>query len=169
MQAGDILIGIDGKKSGIKNPFQLIHHLRGERKETVLNVKRQGKLIDVMVANNKMEKVLERKGLYFSGMIIAPNTYSDRDRKIKDQGWLVHFVDSGSSAESEKIKEWDMLLKIDNIEVGNFDDVFQYIKDKRAQNKKILLMLKRTSNDSSKMNDYHEVELIIEDEMVIKV
>lgn len=166
---GDIVSGIVGKDVTIKNPFHLFHYLRGDIKKVTLKVIRNDKQIEVPISIVKMDKVLKRKGLYFSGMFIAPNKYSDRAKSGYSSAWLVHFIDTGSTAESEKIKEWDLLLKIDNKPIGDFDDVYEYIKGKHLDNKKVTLMLKRTSIGSHKMNDYHEVELLVEDEEIIKV
>ena len=167
LKAGDIVKGIDGKDVAIKNPFNLIHYLRGANKKITLNVIRNSENINVDIKIVKREQILKRKGLYFSGMLIAPNKYSDRAKSGVSSAWLVHFIDSGSTAESKKIREWDMVLKIDGKPIGDFEDVYNYVKGKHLGNKKIILMLRRLSSGSHKLNDYHEVELSVKDEKII--
>lgn len=169
LKAGDIVKGIVGNEAVIKNPFNLIHYLRGTKDKVTLNIIRKGKDLTVDIKLVKREQVLKRKGLYFSGMLIAPNKYSDRAKSGISSAWLVHFIDSGSTAESKKIKEWDMLLKIDGKPIGDFGEVYNYVKGKHLKNKKVRLMLRRLSNGSHKMNDYHEVFITIEDEKIIMV
>ena len=157
------------KNMTFENPFQLIHYLRGREGIIKLKIIRNNKEIIIPVAFKKMKSMLKRKGLYFSGMIVSPNKYVDRKKAGVSSAWLVHFVDSGSTAEEESVKEWDLLVKIDNKPMGSFKDVYKYIAKQQKENKKVILMLKRTSGSSNKMSDYHEVTISIEDEKIIEV
>ena len=169
LHVGDIIKGVDGEVSEIKNPFHLMHILRGRNGDITLNVLRKGKEKDVALKTKHMPNMLKRKGIYFSGMIIAPNNFKDRSLTSFGHAWMVHFVDGGSMAETESIKEWDLLIKIDNKPLGSFDDVFSYLRKKQKENEDIKLIFRRLSDGSRKMNDYHEVSLVVEDEKLIKV
>lgn len=169
LQVGDIIKSVDGDVSVIKNPFHLMHLLRGRNGDITLNIIRDGKQKDVTLKTEYMSDMLKRKGIYFSGMIIAPNNFKDRNLTSFGHAWMVHFIDEGSMAQTEKVEEWDLLIKIDNKPLGGFDDVMTYLKNKHAKSEEVKLIFRRLSDGSRKMNDYHEVSLLVEDEEIIKV
>ena len=168
-KAGDIITGIVGETLKVKNPYHLYHYLRGKSGKVKLNILRDNKKEQVSLKINKYPNMLNRKGIYFSGLIFAPNHYSDNEVSGAKNSWLVHFVDSGSSAETERVAEWDLVYKIDNKPVGSFNEVYAYLKEKAVNNQETALMIKRMSSGKYKLNNYHEIKLLVEDEKIIQI
>ena len=169
LKSGDIILGVDGVKMKMMNPFHLLHALRGRTGKVKINILREDKELVISLNVEHIPNVLNRKGIYFSGMIITPNKFDDKSNGVYNNAWVVNFVDSGSTAETELIESWDYLLKIDNKPLGKFNDVFKYIKSKRSKGEDITLMVRRVSSGMRKNNDYHEFSFPVEDEKVIKV
>ena len=169
LKSGDIIQGVDGKKMKMMNPFHLMHALRGRSGKVTLNILRDDKEQDVSLTIRPLPNTLSRKGIYFSGMIMTQNTFVDKASSTYKDAWIVNFVDSGSTAEIERVEGWDVLLKLDNKQLGSFDDVYNYIKNKRVTGEDITLMVMRSSSGMRKNYDYHEFSFPVEDEKVIKV
>ena len=169
LQFGDIIKGVKGELIEIKNPFHLMHALRGRTGTVKLIVLRNGQEKEINLSIKHMPNTLKRKGIYFSGMIMVPNHYPDSTLSGVGKAWLVHFVDSGSSAETESIEEWDLLLKMDNKPIGKFNDVFEHIKNKHTKDEEVTFVYKRLSAGNRKMTDFYEVSLPVEDEKIITV
>jgi len=169
LKSGDVIQGVGGKKIKMMNPFHLMHALRGRSGKVTLNILRDDKEQDVSLTITPLPNTLNEKGIYFSGMIMTPNRMMDKTSSSFKDAWIVDFVDSGSTAESERVAGWDLLLKLDNKPLGSFDDVYKYIKHKRESGEDITLMIRRGSDGMRKNNDYYEFSFAVEDEKVITV
>lgn len=169
LQSGDIIKGVDGIKMKMMNPYHLMHALRGRSGKVTLNILRENNEQDVSLTIKPLLNALDEKGIYFSGMIVTPNGFIDKASSSLEDAWIVNFVDSGSTAETESVAAWDMLLKLDNMPLGSFDDVYKYIKDKRVSGEDITLMVRRSSAGMHKNHDYYEFSFAVEDEKVITV
>ena len=78
-----------------------------------------------MVAGTKlpMQRVLEARGVYASGVLFGPVTIRDAI-EIGARGLMVHHVESGSIGESQEIEKSDLLEAVDGAPVRDLEELY---------------------------------------------
>ncbi len=155
LENGDII-------EGFQNETQFIHALRGKLDNFSLVIIRQNKKMILSGKLNAMQLVTERKGVFVSGIVIAPWWIRDW-QEVNLPPLVIHNVEAGSIGDDQKIQNWDNLVYIDRKPMKNLKQLFAYLKAAELQNKKIHLTIKRFSDLDDRLYDYLERPLKIVD------
>ena len=163
LKEGDIILNIEGYPTLIKNERGLIHALRGELGNVRLRVLRDGKNVAVVGKLDPREMVTERKGVFFSGVLISEEWMED-SRELKLPEFVIHSVESGSTGQMEGASVYSFVLSIDGKQFENLDTLFEILEKLKEQYKKVVVKLKSFNEDSSKgYFDYNVISLDVED------
>ena len=148
LMPGDVIRQIAGVGGRIENETQLLHALRGRLEDARIVVARAGKELAVEGAKPPMERVLETRGVYASGVLFGPVTVRDAP-EIGARGLMVHFVESGSVGESREIEKADLLETVDGVSIPDLETLSAVLQDAAQSRRRVTLTLKRfTGGDS---------------------
>jgi S1-C subfamily serine protease len=88
--------------------------------------------------------VLEKRGVYVSGVLFAPVAVAIRDaREIGAAGLMVHHVESGSIGESQEIQRRDLLETVDGAPVTDIDQFHSRLVEARDAGRRVTLTFRR--------------------------
>jgi S1-C subfamily serine protease len=138
----DIIRQVVGDSGVIENETQLLHALRGRFANSSLRVVRAGKETVVSGVKIPMHRVLEKRGVYASGVLFGPITIRDA-LEIGAQGLMVHHVEPGSIGESQEIEKSDLLEAVDGVPVLEIDDLHGRLNDARTKRRRVTLTFKK--------------------------
>ena len=129
--------------------YDLLEGLRGYEKNIRLSIERNAAKKTVAVQLKKHLPVLNRQGLYFSGVVVAALDRSG-DQAINPDGYLVvHDVREGSVAHQSGIENYDRISRVDGNVIKDISDLCQHLRKKKDTNHKVRLILERTQNQKS--------------------
>ena len=141
LEPGDTILSVEGSDEKIENETRLIHALRGRLEKFRLVVGRGGERIRVEGSLRPKSSVLERKGVYFSGILFS--TLYFRDRKVLPIGdIMVYYVQKGTVGSFGNIEKGDILDGVDGQGVRSLEDLYQRL-DRSKGRDGIPLRLKR--------------------------
>jgi serine protease Do len=158
-KSGDKIIQVIGH-GPVKNEAQLVHALRGNLNEFSLEITRKG---ETKIVPGKLEQsinYLNRKGVYVSGMLIAPFMLRDKPT-INLPNLQVHYVKPGSSADGEIIEIGEFLVSLNDVKIHNLEQLYEYLVENK--NKTINAKIVSFSESSSSMFSHYLVKLDVKD------
>ena len=144
LQPGDVIKEVMGVSGTIDNETQLLHALRGRLAESKVKVVRAGQ--ETVVAGNKlpMQRVLDTRGVYASGVLFGPVSIRDAV-EFGAKGVMVHHVESGSVGESQEIEKSDLLEAIDGVPVRDLEELHAKLLEASQTRKRLSLTFKKLS------------------------
>jgi S1-C subfamily serine protease len=145
---GDIIRGVANADGAIENETQLLHALRGRLGNSSLKVLRAGQEIMVAGAKKPMERVIETRGVYASGVLFGPVTFRDA-LEIGARGLMVHHVEPGSMGESREIEKSDLLEAVDGVPVSDVDALYARLNEARGSGRRVVLTFKKLAGGGS--------------------
>jgi S1-C subfamily serine protease len=139
---GDVIKSVAGFDGAIENETQLLHALRGKLDNSSLTILRDG--VEIVVSGRKAAhpRVLERRGVYASGVLFAPVTIRDAG-EIGATGLMVHHVESGSIGEAQEVRRADLLETLDGAPVTGVDQFYSRLADARDAGRRVTLNFRR--------------------------
>jgi S1-C subfamily serine protease len=139
---GDIIRQVIGVDGAVENETQLLHALRGRLGNSSFRVARGGE--EMVVAGNKtaMAPVLQRRGVYVSGVLFGPVTIRDA-LEIGARGLMVHHVEAGSIGQSREIEKSDLLEAVDGAPVTDVDELHARLRQARDEKRRVTLTLRK--------------------------
>lgn len=141
LKPGDTLLSVEGSAETLENETRLIHALRGRLENFTVVVKRGGDTLRLKGSLDPKPYILERKGVYISGILFGHLYY--RDKKIMPIGEImVHSVQKGSIGNFSNIEKGDILDGVDGQVVRSLEDLYRWLGGFKDQ-EKIILRLKR--------------------------
>lgn len=138
----DVIRQVVGDGGVIENETQLLHALRGRLANSSLKVVRAGKETVVSGMKAPMRRVLEKRGVYASGVLFGPITIRDA-LEIGAHGLMVHHVEPGSIGEAQEIEKSDLLEAVDGVPVLEVDDLHARLNDARGKRRRVSLSFKK--------------------------
>jgi S1-C subfamily serine protease len=165
MLPGDVIRGVVGVDGVIENETQLLHALRGRLAGSSIQVLREGR--ETLVGGTKvaMERVLDSRGVYASGVLFGPVTIRDA-LEIGARGLMVHHVESGSIGESQEIAKSDLLETVDGVAVRSVDELYARLADARRASRRATLTFKRFSGGDT-LFSYTQRTLLVSELRII--
>ena len=155
----DIIRQVIGDGGVIENETQLLHALRGRLANSSLRVVRAGKETVVSGMKAPMHRVLEKRGVYASGVLFGPITIRDA-LEIGAPGLMVHHVEAGSIGEAQEIEKSDLLEAVDGIPVLDVDDLYARLNDARAKRQRVSLTFKKLAGNDT-LFSYTQRQLLV--------
>jgi serine protease Do len=159
LREGDVIQTVAGDPSPIKNATQLISALRGRLDDVTLTVIRDDKPVTVRGHFKPMTPVMQRRGLYLAGALIASPGFRDEPEANLGKLLAVHFVAEGSPANAQGFQLWDLIKSVDGKPFHDIDTLLAYLNHK---NQPVQIVVKRLSESNDKIYEYHEFELPLE-------
>jgi S1-C subfamily serine protease len=165
MLPGDVIREVVGVEGAIENETQLLHALRGRLAGSSLKVLRDGKETVVGGTKLPMERVLDSRGVYASGVLFGPLTIRDA-LEIRARGLMVHHVESGSIGESQEIRKSDLLETVDGVAVRSVDELHARLNDARRGGRRAVLAFKRLAGGDA-LFSYTQRTLLVSELRII--
>ena len=165
LQPGDIIREVVGISNKIENETQLLHALRGRLATSNIKVRRDGQDVLVNGGKSPMPRVLDKRGVYASGVLFGPVTFRDAD-EMRVRGLMVHHVEPGSLGESQEVRKSDLLEAIDGEKVEDLDLLFRRLSEAQGKGARIALTFKKISGGDT-MFSYTQRNLAVRDLRII--
>jgi len=156
---GDKVIRVIGQ-GPVKNEAQLVHALRGHLNEFSLEITRNG---ETKIISGKLDRsinYLNRKGVFVSGMLIAPFWLRDKP-EINLPNLQVHYVKPGSSADGELIEQGEYLVSLNDVKMNNLEQLYEYLVENI--NKTVNAKIVSFSENGSRLFSHYLVKLDVKE------
>jgi S1-C subfamily serine protease len=162
LKPGDTILSVEGSDEKLENETRLIHALRGRLENFNLVVKRGGDILRIKGSLDPKPYILERKGVYFSGILFGNIYY--RDKKVVPIGEImVHSVQKGSIGNFSNIEKGDILDGVNGYDIQSLEDFFRGL-GRFKDHEKITLRLKRFADPpADSVFEYIEQTIKVED------
>lgn len=162
LKPGDTILSVEGSAETLENETRLTHALRGRLENVSLVVKRGGGILRINGSLDPKPYILERKGVYFSGILFGHLYY--RDKKVMPIGGImVHSVQKGSIGIFGNIEKGDILDGVDGHDVQSLEDLYRNL-GRLKDREKISLRLKRFADPPvDSVFEYIEQRIKVED------
>ena len=125
LKSEDKIIKVIGHGS-VKNEGQLVHALRGNLNEFSLEIIRNEKTKLISGKLDRGINFLTRKGVFVSGMLIAPFRLRDKP-ELNLPNLQVHYVKPGSSAGGELIERGEYLASLNDVKMNNLEQLYEHL------------------------------------------
>lgn len=165
LQQGDRILGVDGADS-VGTVDELVNELRGRTGPVRLVVKRGGKSQVVEVTPTPREPLIARRGISVDGALIAEIAYEDALTLREPAPLLVQSVEPGSTAEMLGLAEQDIVRSVDGKRFEHIDRLIDHLLH-RPKGKPLTIVVRRWSDEQTRIFDYHLRQLPGEDIRVI--
>lgn len=143
LRVGDEILGLDGSNDILANNGQFVHALRGQLDDLALRVLRNGDEIVVRGAMQPFPNILDRQGVYVSGMLLAPIFYVDRGDFGRRHDVSIQYLESGSTARSMELQVFDSLMSMDGEPVTDLTDIYDRLEAARREERSVRFVFKR--------------------------
>ena len=162
LKPGDTILSVEGSDEKLENETRLVHALRGRLENFSLVVKRGGDILRIKGSLDPKPYILERKGVYFSGILFGNIHY--RDKKVVPIGEImVHSVQKGSIGNFSNIEKGDILDGVNGHDIQSLEDFYRGL-GRFKDHEKITLRLKRFADPpADSVFEYIEQTIKVED------
>ncbi len=143
LRVGDEILGLDGSNDILANNGQFVHAVRGQLDDLALRVLRNGDEIVVHGSMQPFPNILDRQGVYVSGMLLAPIFYVDRGDFGRRHDVSIQYLESGSTARSMELKLFDSLMSMDGEPVTDLTDIYDRLEAARREERSVRFVFKR--------------------------
>jgi S1-C subfamily serine protease len=141
-QRGDVIEHVIGEAGRIENETQLMHALRGRLHGSHIRIVRDGVALDLNGSKAALPRVLERRGVYASGVLFGPVMIRDA-AEINVHGFMVHHVEPGSIGEAQEVARSDVLEALDGKPVVDLMDLHSRLREAAEARRRVELTFKR--------------------------
>ncbi|MEE8388849.1 MAG: trypsin-like peptidase domain-containing protein [Acidiferrobacterales bacterium] len=162
LQEGDIVVGVNGSGAKITSLNMLQHEMRGRGPRVTWRIKRNKRLIDVKLNIKRMPGIDQQVGVYLSGLLIAKNSVQDAQEHGRKEHLMVHFVGNGTAAKSNEFEPFDYIVSVDGKRFATSKALYRYLKSVK-QDASISIKVKRGTLKYTRLFDYYEMKLPVED------
>lgn len=139
---GDIIEEVVGEPGRIENETQFMHALRGRLEGSHIRVRRNGSTVELNGSKVALPRVLERRGVYASGVLFGPVTIHDA-LEINVRGLMVHHVEPGSIGQAQGVARSDVLEAVDGNPVTELMDLYDRLQAATRARRRVELSFKR--------------------------
>lgn len=159
IKSGDKIITVAGY-GPVKNEGQLAHALRGRLDHFSLEVIRNGTTRTISGKLEPEEPIIERRGVFFSGMLIAP--FKTRDNaEINLPALMIQYVEPGSAAGGKLFQSGEFLVSIDGRKIETMDNLYDYLTGKK--NKTVQVKYISMGGNGNSYFSHYQTKLKVDD------
>jgi len=164
LRPGDVIEEVVGYSGEINNESTLVHALRGHLPDVRLKVSRNNETIIVEGKLKPAELVTERKGIFVTGLLIAPSRFVKDSPEINfDEQLGIHYVDIGSVGASNEIEKGDIIQSIDGHPIHDLNVLHKYLQTASREKRSVRLLIKRGDGTNDAYFKYLERTLPIKE------
>ena len=164
LRSGDKIIrGKDTEEFETLSDF--MHFMRSRSATRDVTIKRNGKEEDVSLQINRVPKILNRKGLYISGMNLGSLKERDYSAERYGENLIAYDVKASSEASSSGFENFDRIISVDGIPILSIDELEKYCRNKKKNNKeaKVRFLVYRQKGSYRTNAQYRLIDLKLED------
>lgn len=143
LRVGDQILGLDGSHDALVNNGQFVHAVRGHLGDLALRVRRNGEEMVLHGAMQPLPKILDRQGVYVSGMLLAPLVFVDDDNLGTHPDVSIQYLESGSTARAMALEIFDSLMSMDGEAVTDLIDIYDRLEAARREERPVQFVFKR--------------------------
>lgn len=137
LKSGDEILGVEGFDKSTPHLGLLVHALRGKLSNFTLNIMRDGEKIQVAGSALPHGLITKRKGVKFSGILIAPFEKEDRGLLGEYDFLQMHHVEKGSIGEKLKFGNLCVIMKVDGKRYSRVEDLHDYLKGAEKERRSV--------------------------------
>ena len=167
LRAGDELVALRSHDHPLSNASQLVDALRGRLDDVSLIVRREGKEITLQGVWPAAPRVVERTGLWISGALFAESESLVRGQLVGAPTLMIHHVESGSSAEVQGLRGYDLVLTANGHPVDSIATLQTLAREAQAAESDLNLMLLRLGSVRSGLFVYQQRKLTPDDVEIV--
>jgi len=161
LKPGDTILSVEGSAEQLENETRLIHALRGRLENFSLVVNRGGEKKRIQGSLAPKPYILERKGVYFSGILFGRLYF--RDQPVMPIGEImVHSVQKGSIGNFSNIENGDILDGVDGRDVRSLEDLYKELGRFKEHEKTTLRLKRFTDPPADSIFEYIEQTVKVE-------
>jgi serine protease Do len=162
LRTGDELLTLGKEKRALDNQSDLVHALRGGLDDVTLAVRRDGAEVTLHGNWPAASRVIERKGVWISGALIAESEPMIRGQIQGGPKLMIHHVQSGSAAQVEGLQEYDLVLSANGRPVDSLEKLQALARESQAAQAELSLMLLRLGSVRNGLFVYQQRSLPLE-------
>lgn len=159
LQVDDEILAANG--TPVTTESELMHELRGSLDDVRMTVLRDSEVVELQGPLDPHPPVIDRLGLYFSGMLFASGGYRDTPSVATGHDVMVHSIAPGSAANGEDLWSYDLVSRIDNVRVENLAHLQELLRS-RPFSGKVQVDFLRLVEDSDSGHFYYSVRRSID-------
>lgn len=134
LERGDIIKGVNGKME-VRNSSDLSTRLRGQEGEVILNIERNGKMIDVKAHADPVPDVLKAKALDVAGIIITQDWAMDKQWSPDSDKLIVDYIRRNSPAVMTAAAPNQQIVSVDKKLFNSLESLESYLKSRGPKDK----------------------------------
>ncbi len=161
LEEGDVILRTLPDNQIVENEGQWVHSLRGRLDNFELEILRRGKKRILTGTLPPAPRVTARKGVYFSGVLLAPVPFRDRAEMVYTL--KVDYVEPGSLGESKRIGPWDRLIMVNGQSVRTLEELHRQLQKVRNEKRPVTVKMRHISSRKDRIFSYKNVTLAVED------
>ncbi len=144
LKEGDEIMAV-GNQS-VANVSELVHWLRGTLDNVHLFVRRDDQIIELDGQFTPEPNVVDRQGLYFSGILFANAPFQDISILGEGLDIMVHDIDRGSEGDSADVENYDFIVRVDGSPVLNLEHLRQLLTSGKKSSGEVQMDFLRISD-----------------------
>ncbi len=162
LRPGDKVMGVVGAAAPLRNPQELQNALRGRGDKVALHVARSGKTFVVAGHLDPAPRLVARKGVAFSGLLIGPASYMDLAELGLQGSLMVHNV-AGMTPAAGKFSRNDLVTAVDGQRFATPEALYAYLNKAATAQRPVAIDLFWLANTPSRLFNYARILLPVED------
>ena len=164
LKVGDRVIAFAKKPAKkLKNQADLIHSLRGMRENVKVIIERSGKRKSVSIKPMPRSNLKMRIGVHVSGIILGKQNFKDDEYMNPDGLLFIHDVAKASIGSLSGVSAYSYLVSVNGVTFKAADKLCSYLKKAEENNKKVLLVTRRTGWEYRAQSKYRSARIMVKD------
>ncbi|MBK7135421.1 MAG: trypsin-like peptidase domain-containing protein [Rhodocyclales bacterium] len=143
LRAEQVIKSVEGVPGRITNPTQFVHAMRGRLDAATVTVEESGVEKRISGRLSPVENVLERQGVFASGILFANRETLREVSDISLPDIEVHYVEDGSTGQAAEIEPLDFLEQVDGHAVRTLSELSERLSVAQRENRPAMLTLRR--------------------------
>lgn len=161
LRPGDQVLGVVGGNAPVRNVQELQQALRGKADRAALHVRRDGRDLIVAGRLRPAPRLVARKGVAFSGLLIGPSAYVDLAELGLAGALMVHNVAAMTPA-AGKFSRNDLVTAVDGQRFTTPDDLYAYLGKAAAAHRPVTVDVRWLANTPTRLFNYARISLPVE-------
>jgi S1-C subfamily serine protease len=162
LRPGDRVIGVVGSAAPARNVQELQQALRGKTRNVALQIQRDGKTFVVAGRLDPAARLVARKGVAFSGLLIGPSAYVDLAELGLHDALMVHNVAAMTPA-AGKFSRNDLVTAVDGQRFGTPEALYAYLDKAASARRPVNIDLRWLANAPNRLFNYARITLPVTD------
>ncbi|MEX0976913.1 MAG: trypsin-like peptidase domain-containing protein [Woeseia sp.] len=152
LRPGDEIIA--AKRVSVSHESDLIQSLRGSLESVRVQIRRGGGVIEIEGHLNPVPRIVERRGLYFAGILFAEAGYRDRQSLAIGHDVMIHDIEAGSEASALSLSVYDYVSAVKGEPVESLNHLRKLLSDVKENSEVQIDFLRFVENGNTRQLFY---------------